>query len=149
MRRLLVYQHKGVLLATLAKTPSGVSTEGSQLTAHSQELTANRHMSEQESSLLEFFQRAKRRKSLHRRINSQEPTAKSQEPSANSQAPFSHADSTDYTEDSCLAGNINLTQNTQNSQKASRCALAGLHRGFFYRTQINFVESRLRSLGDL
>ena len=33
-------------------------------------------MSEQESSLLEFFQRAKRRKSLHRRINSQEPNTK-------------------------------------------------------------------------
>ena len=59
---------------------------------------------------------------------------------------LSHTDLTDYTEDSCLAGNINLTQNTQNSQKASRCALAGLHRGCFYRTQINFVESRLRSL---
>ena len=58
----------------------------SQLTASSQLLTANRRMSEQESSLLEFFQRAKRRKSLHRRINSQEP--------------FSHADCTDYT-DSC------------------------------------------------
>ena len=28
----------------------------------------------------------------------------------------SHADLTDYTEDSCLAGNINLTQNTQNSR---------------------------------
>ena len=48
--------------------------------------------------------------------NSQEPSANSQEPTANSQAPFSHADSTDYTEDSCLAGNINPTQNTQNSQ---------------------------------
>ena len=92
MRRLLVYQHKGVLLATLAKTPSGVSTEGSQLTAHSQELTAN-----------------------------------SQEPDTTQE--LSHADLTDYTEDSCLAGNINLTQNTQNSQKASRYALAGLHRG--------------------
>ena len=43
-------------------------------------------------------------------------TAHSQEPTAKSQKPFSHADSTDYTEDSCLAGNINLTQNTQNSQ---------------------------------
>ena len=42
-----------------------------------------------------------------------------------------HADFADFTEDSCLAGNINLTQNTQNSQKASRRALAGLHRGFF------------------
>ena len=43
---------------------------------------------------------------------------------------LSHTDLTDdYTEDSCLAGNINLTQNTQNSQKASRYALAGLHRG--------------------
>ena len=29
---------------------------------------------------------------------------------------LSHADFTDCTEDSCLAGNINLTQNTQNSQ---------------------------------
>ena len=49
----------------------------------------------------------------------------------NSQQELSHADCTDYTEDSCLAGNINLTQNTQNSQKASRYALAALHRGFF------------------
>ena len=29
----------------------------------------------------------------------------------------SHTDLTDYTEDSCLAGNINLTQNSQNTQK--------------------------------
>ena len=41
---------------------------------------------------------------------------KGQELTANSQEPFSHADFADYTENASLAGNINLTQTSQNSR---------------------------------
>ena len=41
---------------------------------------------------------------------------KGQQLTAKSQEPFSHADFTDYTENASLAGNINLTQTSQNSR---------------------------------
>ena len=86
--------------------------------------------------------------------NSQEPSSNSQEPTANSQAPFSHADSTDYTEDSCLARNINLTQNTQNSQNGKSLRPCGHPEGTVVRCplSVDLIETeapRLLFLSNL
>ena len=96
---------------TKTKTPSGVSTEGSQLTD-----------------------------TKHYTLNAQQVN--------------SHADSTDYTEDSCLAGKINLTQNTQNSQNGKSLRPCGHPEGTVVRCplSVDLIETeapRLLFLSNL
>ena len=84
--------------------------------------------------------------------NSQEPTANSQDPSTTQE--LSHADSTDYTEDSCLAGKINLTQNTQNSQNGKSLRPCGHPEGTVVRCplSVDLIETeapRLLFLSNL
>ena len=146
LRRLLVYQHKGVLLATLAKTPSGVSTEGSQLTdtkhytLNAQQVNSHADSTDytEDSCLAENINLTQNTQNSRNNISEQDnqreldtitqnthcyarvghPEGDTKHYTLNTTQELSHADSTDYTEDSCLAGKINLTQNTQNTQNS-------------------------------
>ena len=132
---------------SLRPCTSGVIANSQQPRANSQEPTAN--------------SQAPSANSQAPSANSQEPTAKSQAPSSNSQEPtaksqepFSHADSTDYTEDSCLAGNINFTQNTQNSQNGKSLRPCGHPEGTVVRCplSVDLIETeapRLLFLSNL